>query len=143
MGSTSITTTKTNTTTNNPSISKKPSSNKKRYILFIGNLSFTTTALSLKSLINCESATVRLMTKKGTNESRGAAFVEVDSFEDFSRILGMSGQVIDGRGIRVEPTAGGGGTGEKRKEKLKVKKEKFEENAKKRSEKKKSKASDQ
>ena len=101
----------------------KTTSSKKRYILFVGNLAFSTTKESVKTFVGVPSAEVRLMTKKGSSESRGAAFVELTSFDDFKKVLQLSGKSLDGRTVRVEPTAGGGGTGAVRKDKIKSKKE--------------------
>jgi hypothetical protein len=53
---------------------------KRLYIVFVGNLSFSTTAEALQHHFKaCGQCTVRLLTKKGTLEPRGCAFVEFTS----------------------------------------------------------------
>lgn len=101
-----------------------------RYILFIGNLAFTTTIAQLQSHFHpCSpSCSVRLMTDKVTKKSKGFAFVEVSDIKEFRSVLAMHHTPIDGRKINVEMTAGGGGgKSEKRKTRLKNKNEKLNE----------------
>ena len=99
-------------------------SSRKRFIAFIGNLSFGTDAKALERFFNSPGAKIRLMTKRGTNESRGAAFVEFATAEELQKALRMRDAKLHGRTVRVEPTVGGGGRGEKRKEKIETKKDK-------------------
>ena len=98
---------------------------KKRYIAFFGNLSFDTTAAQVKEFLAPSEVTVRLLTKRGSNESRGAAFVEFPTVPALQAALLLSGTMLNGRTVRIEPTVGGGGTSETRKNKLKEKKKNF------------------
>ena len=62
---------------------------------------------------------MRLLTQKGTNKSRGMAFVELPDEFAVTRALRIHHQMLDGRQINVERTVGGGGHKSKaRKEKL-------------------------
>ena len=98
---------------------------RKRFIAFIGNLSYDTDAKAIERFLASPGAQIRLMTKKNSNESRGAAFVELASAEEMQKVLRMNGVAkLHGRTVRVEPTVGGGGRSEKRKEKIKTKKDK-------------------
>lgn len=113
-----------------PRDSQSTSAPKKRYIAFFGNLSFDTTVDQLKQFIsetseNVSDFQVRLLTKKGTNESRGAAFVEFPTVSSLQTALVLSGKPLNGRPVRIEPTVGGGGRSETRKNKLQVKKQNF------------------
>lgn len=60
----------------------------KRYILFLGNLPFTANKEQIyahfKSLGKDRIKDIRLLTKKGTNQSRGAAFLELTDFSTFN-----------------------------------------------------------
>ena len=97
---------------------------RKKFVAFIGNLSYQTDAKALERFLNSPGAKIRLMTKKGSNESRGAAFVEFANAEELQKALHMTNAKLHGRTVRVEPTVGGGGRGDKRKEKIKAKKDK-------------------
>jgi nucleolar protein 6 len=108
--------------------STEKSDSKKRYIAFVGNLSFTTTVDSVTAMFP-SATSVRLMSDKVTKKSRGAAFVEFATPNELQEAIKMTGKELDGRKIRVEPTVGGGGKSETRKEKLKVKKETWKNSA--------------
>ena len=102
------------------------------YILFIGQLSYTTTTEGLfqhikdnigkdektgKDLITSETLQVRLLTdEKKNNRSRGMAFVETTNPEISYHLLKLHHTHLDGRRINVERSAGGGK--EARKEKI-------------------------
>jgi nucleolar protein 6 len=103
---------------------------KKRFIVFVGNLPYDTTKEELEEHFKaCKSRKelldIRLLTKKGSNEPRGCAFVEFKSFEGMKIALSLHHSDLKGRRINVEMTAGAGGNSEKRKEKIKKKNEKF------------------
>ncbi|KAG8884928.1 hypothetical protein FRB98_002089 [Tulasnella sp. 332] len=110
---------------------------KARYILFVGNLSYTTTAEAIakhftirapKSKEGLDSKptaskpakrpNVRLGTTKGSDASKGYAFVEYTEPGDLQRGLSLHHTALDGRQINVEMTAGGGGNTEKRRQKV-------------------------
>lgn len=116
--------------------SKGPATKKQKkstpYILFIGQLSYTTTTEGLfqhikdnigkdektgKDLITPETLQVRLLTdEKKNNRSRGMAFVETTNPEISYHLLKLHHTHLDGRRINVEKSAGGGK--EARKEKI-------------------------
>ena len=110
-----------------PKPSTTSADKKKRFIAFFGNLSFDTTVADIKAFLGEEAADfqVRLLTKKGSNESRGAAFVEFPSAAALQAALVLVGKSLRGRPVRIEPTVGGGGRSEARKSKLSLKKQNF------------------
>jgi hypothetical protein len=92
------------------------------YILFIGQLSYTTTSEMIfqhfqktlgKDIITPTTLKVRLLLdqkKKGTNKSRGMGFIELSTPEIMYECLKLHLTYIDGRRINVEKSAGGGST---------------------------------
>ncbi|PWN45599.1 hypothetical protein IE81DRAFT_363840 [Ceraceosorus guamensis] len=133
---------------------KAAKSEARRYIVFVGNMSFTSTASSLASHFktHChEEPKVRLLTTKhdtsaalklskskqksiskgkaldpGASKSKGCAFVEFESTSALQKALQFHHTLFEGRLINVELTAGGGGAGSKREEKIKAKNEALE-----------------
>ncbi|KAI0801021.1 hypothetical protein C8Q74DRAFT_1364672 [Fomes fomentarius] len=100
---------------------------KQRYILFVGNLKYTTTKEAVeKHFSKCDPPpTVRLMTSKPadkpkpTLKSKGFAFVEFTHRNALQQGLKLHQSELEGRKINVELTAGGGGKSEARIEKVK------------------------
>ncbi|SOV01330.1 related to NOP6 - protein with possible role in rRNA processing [Ustilago sp. UG-2017a] len=120
-----------------------------KYILFIGNMAFTTTTDTISKHFGqtCgEVPYVRLLTKKADPnalanlpaskrksiakgkaqdptkaQSKGCAFVEFKSSEALRKALKFHHTMLEGRNINVELTAGGGGKSESRQEKIKAK----------------------
>lgn len=120
-----------------------------KFILFIGNMAFTTTTETISKHFGqtCgEVPSVRLLTRKADPDalanlpaskqksiakgkaqdpskpqSRGCAFVEFKSSEALRKALKFHHTMLEGRKINVELTAGGGGKSEKRMEKIKEK----------------------
>ncbi|KAI0034157.1 hypothetical protein K488DRAFT_46078 [Vararia minispora EC-137] len=98
----------------------------KRFILFIGNLRYTTSREAiLEHFSTCDPPpTVRLLTPKQTRpgatvaKSKGCAFLEFSTKVTLQRALKLHHSELDGRKINVELTAGGGGKGEQRLGKL-------------------------
>ena len=104
------------------------------YILFIGQLAFSTSAEGLfkhiqdqigrdertgKEIITPETLKVRLLTdEKKKNRSRGMAFVETNDPELSYQLLKLHHTNLDGRRINVERSAGGGKKSKARKEKI-------------------------
>ncbi|KAI0275336.1 hypothetical protein BC834DRAFT_965730 [Gloeopeniophorella convolvens] len=86
-----------------------------RYILFIGNLKYTTTRDAIQAHFNavCDPApTVRLLTPKhAATKSKGCAFLEFAARGALQAALRLHQSTLDGRRINVELTAGGGGKG--------------------------------
>ncbi|KAJ2696243.1 hypothetical protein H4R19_005761 [Coemansia spiralis] len=98
-----------------------------RFITFVGNLPFTTTAEELKTYMKAANPTsVRLMTNRETGKSRGFAFVEFSAAEDLRHGLQFHHCRLGGKKINVELTAGGGGNSDKRTEKIKRRREDLE-----------------
>ncbi|KAJ9125372.1 hypothetical protein QFC22_000332 [Naganishia vaughanmartiniae] len=104
---------------------------KQRFILFVGHMSYDTTAAGLATHFEKEIGTkpsVRLLTTKGTpatmyhkaseSRSRGIAFVEFASSGALQAGLRLHHTELDGKLINVELTAGGGGGTDDRKQKI-------------------------
>ncbi|KAI7904982.1 uncharacterized protein BX663DRAFT_501264, partial [Cokeromyces recurvatus] len=108
----------------------KRDANANRYIIFIGNLPYTTTKEELE--IHFKSAgeikSIRLMTDKITKKPKGFAFMEFENAKDLNKALAFHHTLFKKRQINVELTAGGGGNkSDVRKEKLKKKNERLAE----------------
>ncbi|CDS04622.1 hypothetical protein LRAMOSA07216 [Lichtheimia ramosa] len=101
---------------------------KKRFILFVGNLPKDTTSQQLAAHFESvgELPTVRLMTHKETNEPKGFAFVEFKESETLNAALALHRSKFKNKQINVELTAGGGGKSEARKNKLKEKNDRLQ-----------------
>jgi len=88
--------------------------------LYVGNLSFNTTAQDLETLFG-EHGTVQsasLIEDRETGRSRGFAFVEMSSGEEANAAIAtLDGKEVDGRNLKVneakprENSGGGGGGG--------------------------------
>lgn len=132
-------------------------SGKKRFIVFVGNLPFSTTDDSLdKHFAKLKPYTLRHRTDPKAKKSKGFAFVEFDNYDRMKTCLklyhhstfdpdnpgihaaqdeeqGGGGSIgrrkkkSKGRKINVELTAGGGGGTEARKNKIRAKNVKLEE----------------
>jgi nucleolar protein 6 len=101
------------------------SNNKQRFILFLGNLRYTTTLETIQQhFASCDPPPkVRLLTPKAasgrtTTKSKGCAFLEFSHRNALQQGLKLHHSDIDGRQVNVELTAGGGGKGEGRLQKL-------------------------
>ncbi|HTS51218.1 MAG TPA: RNA-binding protein [Bryobacteraceae bacterium] len=85
--------------------------------IFVGNLDFSATEASIRSLFEPYGAVdrVNLVTDRDTGRSRGFAFVEMtDSAEADRAIVSLNGQNLEGRALNVnearpKPQGGGGG----------------------------------
>ena len=112
--------TKSNDDNNTTDAAKKEK--KIPYILFIGQLAYTTTSEMIfqhfqstlgDDLITPDTLKVRLLLdqkKKGANKSRGMGFIELSTPEIMYECLKLHLTYIDGRRINVEKSAGGGST---------------------------------
>ncbi|KAK9470205.1 uncharacterized protein V1510DRAFT_423708 [Dipodascopsis tothii] len=102
-----------------------------RFLLFIGNLPYSTTENTLREhLAACKPDQIRLPTNPTTNKLKGFAFAEFTGDQAVKRMnvcLRMHHTEFEGRKINVELTAGGGGKSDNRKEKIRLKNEKLEE----------------
>ncbi|PFH54852.1 hypothetical protein AMATHDRAFT_378 [Amanita thiersii Skay4041] len=98
----------------------------KRFILFVGNLKYTTTTDAIQEhFSSCDPPPViRLLTPKpnanakSSTKSKGCAFLEFTHRGALQQALKLHQSKLDGRLINVELTAGGGGKGEVRLKKL-------------------------
>ena len=90
--------------------------------LYISNLSYTSTEDSLKEAVSAiaEVESVRIITDRETNRSRGFGFVELKDASQLQAVIdALNGKDVDGREIRVaeaqertdRPRGGGGGGG--------------------------------
>ena len=89
------------------------------YIVFVGQLSYTTTSeglleyfcsgLGLVKDKDKNRLKVRLLTHKDTGKSRGMAFIEVDAPDLLYECFKLHQTYLDGRRINVERTCGGRG----------------------------------
>ena len=87
--------------------------------IFVGNLNYSATESSIRSLFETYGAVdrVNIVTDRDTGQARGFAFVEMSSSSDADRaIAGLNGMQVDGRGLNVnearpkpERSFGGGG----------------------------------
>ncbi|KAJ2534724.1 hypothetical protein EV175_006994, partial [Coemansia sp. RSA 1933] len=111
-----------------------------RFIAFVGNIPFSSTAEDVKVFLKSANPTsVRLMTDKDTGKSRGFAFVEFATSADLRHSLKFHHVRLGSKKVNVELTAGGGGNSENRKQKLKRRRDELEEERKKASTEKRSK----
>ncbi len=102
---------------------------KNPYVVFVGQLSYTTTKEQLlehiRSLLGDEhdisekTVRIRLLTDAKTGKSRGMAFVQVSNPEVLYACLKLHKTLLDGRRINVERTTGGKQHSEARQAKLK------------------------
>ena len=85
--------------------------------IFVGNLDFSATESSVRSLFEPYGAVerVNVITDRDTGRSRGFAFVEMtDSAEADKAIAALNGSDLDGRTLNINearPKAAGGGGG--------------------------------
>ncbi|CCG81212.1 Predicted protein [Taphrina deformans PYCC 5710] len=101
----------------------------KRFILFLGNLSFKTTREEVEAHIaptGVKPLAIRFQTDAVTKKPKGFAFVDLPDFMSLDKVLNLHHTTLGGRKINVELTAGGGGSGEKRKSKIAKKNEKLD-----------------
>lgn len=103
----------------------------RKYILFVGNLPYTTSQESISEHFARVRPVIRVATCKGdATKCKGFAFLQFEgesSYERFSAALGYHHTLLDGRKINVELTGGGGGGSEHRKEKIMEKNERLQE----------------
>lgn len=109
---------------------------KQRFILFLGNLKYTTTLESIQAhFAACDPPpTVRLLAPKPAAnkppkpaiKSKGCAFLEFKHRNALQQGLKLHHSSLDGRQINVELTAGGGGKSEARLSKLKERNKELE-----------------
>ncbi|KAJ3853134.1 hypothetical protein EV368DRAFT_73647 [Lentinula lateritia] len=117
---------------NVPKKKKKGNDEKQRFILFVGNLKYTTPIDSVKEHFSvCDPPPfVRLLTPKTStpnNKSKGCAFLEFTHRNALQQALKLHQSKLDGRAINVELTSGGGGKSEARLQKLKERNKRLHE----------------
>ena len=100
---------------------------KKRFILFIGNLPFGITKEKVVWFLRniADNPTVRLLTKKDSNEPKGCGFVEFVTAKEMQKAVLMDGVLLEGRKVRLQATAAGGGKSENRIKKIEAKQKKL------------------
>ncbi|KAF9654394.1 hypothetical protein BDM02DRAFT_3106767 [Thelephora ganbajun] len=118
-----------------------------RFILFLGNLKYSTTKdVILSHFSSCDPPpTVRLptpKTAKSSPKSKGYAFLEFADKKTLQQALRLHHSELEGRKINVELTAGGGGKSEHRVKKLQERNKDLHEQRKRRIEKRKSATTD-
>lgn len=88
--------------------------------IFVGNLNFSATEESIRSLFQPYGAIERvsLATDRDSGRSRGFAFVEMTNTEEADRAIdALNGREVDGRALNVNearPKTNGGGSRERR-----------------------------
>lgn len=100
---------------------KKPAKNKRRYILFIGNLPKTSSHAEIVNhfkMRGVDASEFRLLTHKDTGKSKGCGFMELSSDKMMQNALKFHRSRLKGKNINVEVTCGGGGKSERRKAKI-------------------------
>jgi nucleolar protein 6 len=111
------------------------SGKKRRYIAFIGNLPFSITGDEIVEHFAKRGVKImeaRLLTKRGSGESRGCCFAEFPDTKSLQNALKFHHSLIGGRRLNIEVTCGGGGRGGKRMEKIKQRNERLRKVARKR-----------
>jgi nucleolar protein 6 len=100
---------------------------RRKFILFVGNLTFDTTEADLQTFFgDCKPSSVRLITDKATRKPKGFAFVEFTGSKNLEIALQKDKAKLKGRKVNIELTAGGGGSKSAvRKERIKSKNEKL------------------
>jgi len=86
--------------------------------IFVGNLSYSATETSIRSLFEAYGTVdrVNLITDRDTGQAKGFGFVEMSSSSDADRAIAeLNGREVDGRALNVnearpkpERSAGGG-----------------------------------
>lgn len=106
---------------------KSGDSSKSRFILFVGNLKYTTSIDAVREHFSkCDPPPqVRLLTPKPKTpgattsaKSKGCAFLEFSHKNALQQAIKLHGSTLDGRRINVELTAGGGGKSDSRVQKV-------------------------
>lgn len=108
----------------------KATKEKKRYILFVGNLPYTADMSSVMEYFKkhgTPAKEVRMLSDKTTGKPRGCCFVEFDTSRTQQGALKLHHMFFEGRKINIEVTCGGGGNTEARRAKIKKRNLKIEE----------------
>jgi RNA recognition motif-containing protein len=71
--------------------------------IYVGNLSFTTTADKVRELfaVHGDIESINLITDQVTGRPRGFAFVEMSSENAAAAIKALNGQELDGQNLRI------------------------------------------
>lgn len=95
--------------------------NRKRYILFLGNLPHEASRDDIIEHFSKRGVPIselRLLTDRESGKSKGCAFAEFSSGRAMQNAIKFHRSKLQGRTINVEVTCGGGGKGDKRQEKI-------------------------
>jgi hypothetical protein len=80
------------------------------YIVFIGQLSFGTTAQHVEDFLRGRGIegliTVRMLTNRGTGSSKGQCFVELEGSRELKKCLRLDQHELDGRRLNIELSTG-------------------------------------
>ncbi len=109
---------------NPPSKVTDTSKQKRRYILFLGNLSIDATIEDILTHFKKKGVVIkelRLLTYKDTGKSRGCGFAEFTDDRSMKNALKFHRSKLKGKCINIEVTCGGGGKGDQRKTKIESK----------------------
>ncbi len=100
------------------------SKQKRRYILFLGNLSVDATEEEILTHFKKKGVVIkelRLLTYKDTGKSRGCGFAEFVDDRTMKNALKFHRSKLKGKFVNIEVTCGGGGKGDQRKAKIEKK----------------------
>jgi len=99
------------------------------YRVFLGNIPNSAGEPNIRRFLRSvpHISGIRILTDKDTGESRGCAFVDFDHVAGEKKALLLHNSLMDGRRVRVEPSADGRGKSEKRLQKLETLKKKAQQ----------------
>lgn len=100
---------------------KTQSKQKRRYLLFLGNISMDATQEDIQTHFKKKGVVfkeLRLLTYKDTGKSRGCAFAEFENDRLMKNALKFHRSKLKGKAINIEVTCGGGGKGADRRAKI-------------------------
>lgn len=88
--------------------SKKPKGPAKKYIIYIGNLPHSATKQDILEHFHMYSPTAcRLLTTRGSNESRGICFMEFGNANDMQAVLSLDNETMNDKKLNISFAVGG------------------------------------